>query len=506
MSTLRLILGDQLSLNLPTLNTYKQGDLILMAEVYQEATYVKHHKKKIAFIFSAMRHYAIELEEHGYRVCYVKYNDPENSGSLFGEVKKEVTDKDFQQVIITKPGEYRLLNDFNQWQNRLNVKVELLDDTRFISSETEFSSWAKSRKQLVMEYWYRLMRKKTKLLMQDDQPIGGKWNYDKENRKKLKSTSNIKGPKKFKTDSITKEVLALVENEFNEHFGDLDTFWFAVTRRQANQALSHFIKHSLPNFGFYQDAMLSSEPFLFHSIISQYINCGLLDAMDVCHQVEKAYYNGDAALNNVEGFIRQIIGWREYIRGIYWLQMPDYAERNTLKANRPLPSFYWDGQTKMYCMSEVINTTRKEAHSHHIQRLMITGNFANLAGLDVKSVCEWYLSVYVDAYEWVELPNTLGMALFADDGVVATKPYVSSGAYINRMSDFCKHCQYDVRKKVGEDACPFTNLYWNYLCQHEDKLKKNHRMSISYRNLDRLSIEEKKQITSQAKSFLSKLK
>ena len=505
MSCLRLILADQLTETLPIVKDCAKGDAILMVEVREEATYVKHHKKKIAFLFSAMRHFAETLKKRKHDVRYTKYDDEDNTGSLFAEVERALQDGDFDKVLVTEPGEYRLLDDMESWHERLECDVEILPDTRFIATREEFSQWAEGKKQLVMEYWYREMRAKTDFLMEGNEPAGGKWNYDKDNRKPIKGEVDTQGPREFKPDTITRDVLELVEEYFSAHFGSLEPFWFAVTASQAEEALEHFIEHSLPSFGDYQDAMQTGEPFLFHSLLSQYINCGLLDPMAVCEKVEQAYHDGHAPLNAAEGFIRQIIGWREYVRGIYWHLMPDYADRNALNATRALPDFYWHGKTKMRCLSEVIHTTEKHACSHHIQRLMVTGNFANLCGLDVESVCDWYLAVYADAYEWVELPNTLGMALYADKGVLGTKPYVSGGAYINRMSDFCKHCEYNVKKRTGDDACPFNYLYWNYLMQHQQMFRKNHRMAMIYKTLDRFDDKEQQNIQAQAEEFLSSL-
>jgi deoxyribodipyrimidine photolyase-related protein len=505
MSSLILLLGDQCSSSVTSLRGVKSSDTILMAEVNEEATYVKHHKKKIAFVFSVMRHFAAELKAKKLKVKYIYIDDPENSGSITGEIQRLLKTTKFEQVVVTEPGEYRLLREIKGWQKLFGLPVKIMPYERFIASHKEFETWANNRKQLTMEFWYRQMRRKTNLLMDGDKPVGGKWNFDKQNRKSLKQNNELRRPLKFETNKITNNVLQVVSNKFSDHFGDLKPFWFAVTAKQAKKAMEHFIKHQLPWFGDYQDAMLSAEPFLFHSVISQYINCGLLDPLEVCQNVEQAFVDGHVPLNAAEGFIRQIIGWREYIRGIYWHQMPEYAKLNVLNATRPLPAFYWDANTEMKCVSDVVNMTRAEGYSHHIQRLMITGNFANLAGLDIKSVCDWYLAVYTDAYEWVELPNTLGMALYADGGIVGTKPYISTGSYINRMSNYCKQCTYNYSKRVGQDACPFTNLYWYYLIRHEERFKDNHRMTLSYKNLSRLSDTEKKQISSQAQDYLDNL-
>ena len=505
MPTLCLILGDQLSLSISSLKQIdKPNDLILMAEVVEEATYVKHHKKKIAFVFSAMRHFARELKKSGYRVEYQEYT--KKNISLKSQVKKIIQEYSVDRIVVTEPGEYRLLKEFQRWPQALKIPVDLYEDTRFVSTKDEFVSWADGKKKLIMEYWYRLMRKKTGFLMEDDKPVGGKWNFDKSNRKPLKNNIEPVAPLFFRQDKITRDVLRLVETEFSEHFGDSDPFWFAVTSKQASKALAHFIEYQLPLFGDYQDAMQTEQPFLYHSVLSHYINAGLLDPIDVCEKVEQAYIDKFVPLNAAEGFIRQIIGWREFIRGIYWYSMPGYYELNYLDAKKPLPSFYWTADTGMNCIANVVESTRIHAYSHHIQRLMITGNFANLAGLDVKQVCEWYLAVYADAYEWVELPNTLGMALHADGGIVGTKPYISSGSYIKRMSNFCDDCQYQYNKRIGDNACPFTNLYWHYLIKHEQIFKDNPRMKMSYRNLQKFDEAERKAITDQAETFLRQLK
>ena len=503
MPSLRLVLADQLSPNLASLQDVEKDDVILMAEVRDQFSPVRHHRKKIVFIFSAMRHFAAELRDRGYRVSYVNYDDAGNTGTLAGEIRKHVQSCGARQLLVTEPGEYHLREALAGWRDKLDVPLQILPDRRFIAGDGEFAEWVKGRKKPVMEYWYRRMRRKTGLLMEADKPLGGRWNYDSDNRRPIRTRPLFKGPKHFRTDTTTKQVIKLVDRQFPDHFGEIQPFWFAVTRRQAQQALAHFIKYSLSCFGDYQDAMLTSEAFLYHSVISQYLNCGLLDPLHVCRRVERAYHDGQAPLNAVEGFIRQVIGWREYIRGMYHYHMPEYAELDHMGTSRPLPAFYWHGKTDMKCLAEVVATTSRHACSHHIQRLMVTGNFANLAGISVREVCDWYLAVYADAWEWVELPNTLGMALYADGGIVGTKPYVCSGAYINRMSDFCNSCRYDHRRRLGEDACPFTTLYWHYLIRHEQKLKNNPRMAMAFRNLARLSIEEKKQITKQGDHFLN---
>lgn len=504
--TLILVLGDQLSLNLSSLRHISPSSAdILMAEVASEATYVPHHKKKIAFIFAAMRHFADALRAAGWRVHYTEIDDPENAGSLKAEVARLCANTSYEHLIITEPGEWRLLQDMRDWADDLGLDVEILSDDRFLCSHEDFETWAEGRKQLRMEYFYREMRRKTGLLMTGDGPIGGQWNYDAENRKPPQSSLKIPIPAAIQPDAITQEVLAVVARRFDTHIGSLEHFGFAVTAEDAERLFDDFVANRLASFGDYQDAMVTGEPFLFHSLVSFYLNAGLLDPLTVCQKAEAAFARGDAPLNAVEGFIRQIIGWREYCRGIYWLKMPDYAAENYLGAGRPLPDFYWTGETDMHCLSEAIQQTLNHAYAHHIQRLMVTGNFALLAGIDPAQIHEWYLAVYADAYEWVELPNTLGMSQFADGGLLGSKPYAASGNYINKMSTYCEHCVYDVRQKTGENACPFNALYWHFLVRNEDKLKANPRLGQVYRTWGKMDADKKSAYLQSAERFLTSL-
>ncbi|MDB5533346.1 MAG: cryptochrome/photolyase family protein, partial [Hyphomicrobiales bacterium] len=427
MTRLRLVLGDQLTRDVAALRDYADGDVVLMVEAAVETTYVRHHKQKIAFVLSAMRHFAEELRADGLVVDYIRLDDIGNTGSISDELQRAVARHKPSQVIVTSPGEWRVLSDFRALD--LGVVVEIRDDDRFFASTERFAQWAAGRQALRMEFFYREMRRATDLLMEGDQPAGGQWNYDSDNRKRLPKSQSLPQRFGFAPDAITQDVLELVGNTFADHFGDLIPFEWAVTRTDALRALDDFLRLALPNFGAYQDAMATGEPFVFHAAISPYLNAGLLTPREVCIAAEREYIEGRAPLNAVEGFIRQILGWREYIRGVYWLKMPDYAETNALHATRPLPWFYWSGETDMHCLSEAIGQTRRHAYSHHIQRLMVTGNFALLAGIAPKAIAEWYLVVYADAYEWVELPNVHGMSQFADGGLLASKPYISSGAY-----------------------------------------------------------------------------
>lgn len=505
MGVLRLILWDQLSHEISSLqNIDKKKDLIVFLETLHEATYVRHHLKKLVFLFSAMRHFAEELIHQGFTVHYTTIAQQELS--LTSGLQKVLEQFSLQKILVTQPGEHRILKEIESWQKLFKKPVEICEDTRFFCNQNDFKQWASKRKTLLMEQFYRFIRKKSGLLMDDAlHPIGGMWNYDKENRTPYKKDIPKLEPYKVKPDAITKAVIKEVKAHFPTHFGEVEPFWFAVTRKEALKAFDRFLQEALPYFGSYQDTMSQEDSFLYHSVLSHYINCGLLGPQEVCKGVEKAYFEKKVPINSAEGYIRQLIGWREYIRGIYWLKMPLYPKNNFFGANRPLPQFYWTAETKMNCLRRVVEQTIKEAYSHHIQRLMITGNFALLTGILPEEICKWYLIAYADAHEWVELPNTLGMSQFADGGLLATKPYISSGSYINKMSNFCSDCHYDVNKKSGKEACPFNYLYWDFLIRHEEKLKKNARMRVAYQLLKKFPPDKKKQIRSDASKFLKEL-
>ncbi len=503
-----VILGDQLSDNLSSLAAAPDGD-VLMAELADEASYVRHHKQKIALVFSAMRHFAEHLRDQGRHVTYLTYGDNPQVVSFSDAVAHQLAAGDYQRIFVTAPGEYRLAADFADWSARFDMPVHILPDTRFIATLEEFDNWADGKKQLRMEFFYREMRRKTGLLMDGTngkEPLGGQWNYDADNRKKLPKDHVLPMRKRAAPTAITQDVLALVARHFDNHFGTLEGFGWPVTAAEADAHFEDFLDNCLPNFGDYQDAMKSGETFLYHALVASSLNLGLLDALDICRRAEARYHEGHAPLNAVEGFIRQIIGWREYIRGIYWLKMPDYAHENFFAHKRALPAFYYDGDTDMACLREAVIASRDHAYAHHIQRLMITGNFALLAGLAPEDVNRWYLEVYADAYEWVQLPNTHGMALFADGGVVASKPYVASGAYINRMSDYCSSCQYKVKQPTGDEACPFNYLYWDFMTRHRDTLGGNPRMGMVYRTYDKMDDAKKSAIAESAEKFLGALK
>ena len=497
-----LILGDQLTEDISSLRELDPGkDVIIMAEVLGEASYVAHHPKKIILIFSAMRSFSDKLRSLGYRVEYSFFDDPQNTQSLSGELIRRAEQFKCSKVTVTQPNEWRVIEDLSN----VPLTVEFKEDNRFISQISEFNDWAEGRKQLRMEYFYRDMRRKTGLLMDGEKPVGGKWNYDQENRKPAPDSVLHTGPKCFSNTEHTKSVTNLVSERFSENFGNIANFNFATTQSQAEEALDHFIDKALPDFGAYQDAMMMDQPFLFHAIISPYLNIGLLKPLDVCKKAEKAFLDGRAPLNSVEGFIRQIIGWREYIRGIYFLQGPNYTQNNYLDHNRPLPSLYWGKESGLNCLDQCVKQTEEFSYAHHIQRLMVTGNFALLTGVLPYEIHEWYLSVYIDAFEWVEAPNTIGMSQFADGGVVASKPYVSSGAYINKMSNYCKSCKFKVAEKVGKDACPFNALYWHFLSRNRDKFQGNPRMAQMYRICDRMNEDHKNNVIKSADEFLNGL-
>jgi deoxyribodipyrimidine photolyase-related protein len=505
VSALRVVLGDQLARNVAALAGLAAGDTVLMAEVMGECAYVPHHPQKIVLVLSAMRHFAKALAARKVEVRYVRLDDPANTQSLTGEVVRAVAAVKPARVVATAAAEWRVLQEMQGWEAASGVPVEILEDDRFLASTAFFANWARGKTQLRMEFFYREMRRAHGVLMEGDVPDGGKWNYDSENRKRLPKGVTPPPPKRFAPDEITSEVMALVAETFASHYGSIENFDYPVTTRDARAGFADFIAHRLPSFGDWQDAMAADQPSMFHALVSAPLNLGLLAPLDLCRAAEAAYRDGAAPLNAVEGFIRQILGWREFVRGIYWLHMPDYATRNALRANRKLPEFYWTGDTKMRCMAQAIGQTMRLAYAHHIQRLMITGNFALLAGLHPDGVDEWYLAVYADAYEWVEMPNTRGMALHADGGIVGSKPYAASGAYINRMSDYCGDCHYDVSDATGERGCPFNALYWDFIARHAERFENNPRMAMPVRSLRKMPVEKIRALRGRAAWLLEQM-
>ena len=496
-----IVLGDQLDAQSSALEGFDATqDVVWMAEVDQESTHVWSAKQRIAVFLSAMRHFAHDLRERGFPLMYVPLDAPDNRGTLALELESAIQQLQPASLVLTAPGDWRVLHSLRAVAKQHKVALDLRDDTHFFSTVREFAAHAEGRKQLRLEYWYRELRHKHGILMEGKAPVGGQWNFDADNRESFGKTGpqNLPPPSRFAPDAMTQEVLALVNTRFADHPGSLTSFGWPVTRAQALEALQAFIDQRLPLFGRYEDAMWAGEPWLYHSHLSCALNLKLLTAREVVQAAQDAFHTGHAPLAAVEGFIRQILGWREYVRGIYWLHMPDYLERNALNAQAELPAWYWTGQTDMACLKDAITQTLEHGYAHHIQRLMVTGLYALLLGVKPQAVHSWYLSVYVDAVEWVELPNTLGMGQFGDGGLMASKPYVASGKYIQRMSNHCSACQFDPAQSTGPKACPYTTLYWDFLMRHEALLKKNPRMAMQLKNLARLEAPAREAITAQA--------
>ncbi|MGV0958477.1 MAG: cryptochrome/photolyase family protein [Limnohabitans sp.] len=502
-----LILGDQLNDDACALSDFDpQQDAIWMAEVDQESTHVVSSKQRTTVFLSAMRHHAAHLRGKGWHVIYSTLEDANNTGTLAGELKKTIRATRPERLIMTAPGEWRVLHNLRAVAREHTLDLEIRDDTHFFSTVRDFSLHSANRKSLRLEFFYREMRQKTGILMDGAKPVGGQWNFDASNRGSFgkQGPGMLPQPTRFEADAITQEVMTLVQQRFAHHPGTLDTFGWPVTRAQALQALHEFITHRLPSFGLYQDAMWEGEVWLYHSHLSCALNLKLLHPREVVSAAEEAWRLGHAPLEAVEGFVRQILGWREYVRGIYWTHMPAYADLNSSHAQATLPDFYWTGQTDMACLRDAIQQTLAHGYAHHIQRLMVTGLYALLLGVHPKAVHAWYLGVYVDAVEWVELPNTLGMSQFADGGLMASKPYIASGKYIDRMSNHCKTCRFNPAESTGETACPFTTLYWDYLMRHAESLAKNPRMLMQLKNLNRLTPDERQAITAQAQDHRNK--
>jgi len=496
-----LILGDQLDENASALRDFDPShDTVWMAEVLEESTHIASSKQRTTVFLSAMRHFAAQLQARGWPLIYSQLDAPHNTGTLAGELSKAIAEVRPQQLVMTAPGDWRVLQCLRAVAKQHEVRLEIRDDTHFFSTVREFAAHAQGRKQLRLEYFYRELRQKNGILMAGKNPIGGQWNFDADNRGSFgkQGPSLLPPPTRVAPDAITQEVMRLVNDKLAHHPGSIAQFGWPVTRAQSLVALDEFITHRLPNFGLYQDAMWEGEVWLYHSHLSCALNLKLLNPREVCAAAEAALHRGQAPLQAVEGFVRQILGWREYVRGIYWTRMPEYAEGNAQQAHEPLPEFYWTGDTEMACLRDALKQTLQHGYAHHIQRLMVTGLYALLLGVEPKQVHQWYLGVYVDAVEWVELPNTLGMSQFADGGLMASKPYVASGKYIDRMSNHCAGCRFNPAESTGNTACPYTTLYWDYLSRHADTLAKNPRMLMQLKNLNRLSDTQKIAIAFQA--------
>jgi len=496
------ILGDQLS---PSISALKglptSGCTVLMIESLARALRLPYHKQKLALIWSGMRHFAQELRELGYSVDYCEAQ-PHVTTALDAHIGKHRPSR----VRLMETAEHGRSARLAETLKAYGVEVEIAPNNMFLSDRSEFAQDAGAKKRLVMESFYRKMRRKTGLLMDGAEPEGGEWNYDRLNRERPPADHLFPRLPRFELDEITRSVMRMVGREFSDHFGEIDEFWMPVTRQDAECFFQDFLDHRLDLFGPYEDAIVVGQRSLYHSLISSLLNMGLLEPLDLCVQAEARYHEGQARLNSVEGFIRQIIGWREFIYQVYHLSMPDYAHLNYFEADLPLPDFYWSGDTDMYCIADAVNNLRRYGINHHIQRLMITGNFALIAGVNPQAVNQWYLLAYTDAYEWVVTPNVLGLSLYADGGLIATKPYAASANYINRMSDCCQHCKYDHRHKTGETACPFNSLYWDFLARNFEKLKGNPRMNLTLAMLDRRDPKEMKATRARAAQIRGKLR
>ena len=475
-------------------------DAIWMAEVEEESTHVISSKQRITLFLSAMRHFAQLLQAKKWTVLYTELDSQSKAGSLSSELEKTILLKKPQHLIMVMPGESRVLTSLQSVAAKHQLNLEIRDDSHFLCTPEEFKKHIAGRKQIRLEFFYREMRQKTGVLMDGKNPMGDKWNFDTENRGSFgkQGPTNLPQPSQFAPDSITHDVMQLVNQKFAHHPGSISTFSWPVTREHALVALDEFVLHRLPFFGQYQDALWEGEVWLYHSHLSCALNTKLLHPKEVIDKAQDAYLQGHAPIEAVEGFIRQILGWREYVRGIYWTYMPEYIDRNNMHATAKLPAFYWTGKTDMACLRDAIGLTLQHGYAHHIQRLMVTGLYALLLGVTPKEVHAWYLGVYVDAVEWVEAPNTIGMSQYADGGLMASKPYIASGKYIDRMSNHCKGCKFNPAESTGDNACPFTTLYWDYLNKHSDTLAKNPRMLMQLKNLHRLSAEKKEEITLQA--------
>jgi len=497
---LSIVLGDQLNPHAEAITDLdKSRDAILMMEVRQESTHVPSHKQRTVLFLSAMRHFAKELARGGYRVHYVRLEDPSNTQSLGREVGRAVHDMGPQRVLCTHPGEWRVKNLIEEATKAAGVPLEMRPDRHFLVDLVDFDRWMAGRQQPVMEHFYREQRRRLGVLLQNNgSPTGGTWNFDQDNRQAFRKAPEVPKPYSPRPDVITKAVMELVEEQFPDNPGSLQSFRWPVTRTQALRALDDFVEHRLADFGTYQDAMWADEPFLYHSLLSASLNLKLLDPGECVSRALAAYESGQAPLNSVEGFIRQIIGWREFIRGIYWHEGPGYGSRNDLDQHGALPEFYWTGRTEMVCMRQSVGQVLAYGYGHHIQRLMVTGNFALIAGVDPRLISDWYLAMYVDAVDWVTLPNTLGMVMHADGGVVGTKPYAASGKYIDRMSNYCKNCPFDPAARIGSRACPFTTFYWDFLIRNRRRFRGNRRMSMMLRTVDRMTDQERSDVSAQA--------
>lgn len=507
MRNLVLVLGDQLDGDSAAFDGFDpQLDAVLMIEAFEESTHVWSHKTRSALFLSAMRHFANELTERDWRVEY-RALDREADASLATGLIAAISSQQPKSVIVVEPGDLRVWDTLRNACASAKCPLELRVDRHFLCSIEEFKRWAGKNKSLRMEFFYREMRKRHGVLMDGDAPVGGQWNYDAENRKSFgkHGPENVPTPPRFSPDEITRDVIVIVESKFANHPGTTANFNWPVTRTDALRALNDFIDHRLGAFGPHQDAMWTNLHFGWHSLLSSSLNLKLLNPREVVAAAERAYVKRNLDLASVEGFIRQVLGWREFMRGVYFTEMPSLKSANHFGHKNALPEWYWTGETQMNCLKHSIDQTLQFGYAHHIQRLMITGMFGITAEIEPQQLCDWYLAVYVDAIEWVELPNTAGMALFANGGRFTSKPYVASGAYVKRMSNYCDGCRYKPDQRTGAKACPLTTLYWNFLDKHEQTFASNPRTSLMVKNLQRMSDEERAAVRTDAKRMLKDL-
>ena len=509
IATVRLVLGDQLNAQHSWFRTRADDTLYLIAEIKEEASYVRHHKQKICAFFLAMQHFAQALAECGHRVLYLTLDDSHNVENFSQLIAWLCEQTGAQRFEYQEPEERRLARALGRLD--IDAKCRCVSAEHFFIDKSEFADYIRPAQHNRLEAFYRKLRERFNILMDGKEPLGGAWNYDSENRERLRAAdlANIPSPLCFSNDASV--VLQRLERHNIKTIGKADRhLLWPVTRRQAIDLLQHFCKQALPGFGRFQDAMTADSEHrwsLYHSRLSFAMNTKMLSPMFVIDHAIKAFKDADGAISlpQIEGFVRQILGWREYVRAVYWQNADDYHQQNALSAKRALPDYFWHGKTKMRCMQHALAQSLDKAYAHHIQRLMITGNFCLLAGIDPNAVDEWYLGIYIDAIEWVELPNTRGMSQWADGGWVATKPYCAGGNYINKMSDYCRQCHYDVKEKTSDNACPFNSLYWHFVARHADKFKNNPRMSMVYRNWEKQAPAQKAAVTRRAKACLSEL-
>ncbi len=503
-----IVLGDQLDAGSSAFDGFDPScDAVWMAEVDGEARHVRSTKARIAMFLSAMRHFASACDQAGWTVRYRRIDEAGNRHSLPAELEAEVRRARPSRLVVVEPGEYRLAHALRTLAGRLDVELDIRPDRSFYRTAEQFAEFAAGRKQLLMESFYRQVRRAEGVLMDADTPAGGRWNFDKDNRASFGRSGPGEVPARasFAPDEITREVIAAVNDRFADQPGTLDDFDWPTTPAQASAALGEFVAHRLSRFGDVQDAMWTGEPFLYHSQLSAAMNLKLLDPRTVVAAAQRAWREGRAPLNAVEGFVRQIVGWREFVRGVYWHAMPEYLSSNALGAECGLPWFYWTGETDAACLRESIGQTLRLGYAHHIQRLMVTGLFALLLGVRPREVHQWYLGVYVDAVEWVEAPNVLGMSQYADGGLVASKPYAATGKYIDRMSNYCRSCPYRPGDRTSERACPFTALYWDFLLRHQRRFRQHPRLGLQVKNLDRLDRDERRRIRRRAATIRDQL-